>query len=198
MGGGREILMGLTPASIDRRAFTTLEPIGLAAAISAFNHPLNLIVHQVVPAIAVGSPVIIKPATDTPLSCVDFAGLLHEAGLPPRLVPYFSSRDQRARRGARDRSPHRLSEFHRFEPRRLVSPVQTATGNAMRVGARRRRAGNHRPQYRTRPAHRTADERWVLPCRPGLRVGSSDLCSCGPRERISRPLRRPCGGVEGR
>jgi len=83
MGGGREILMGLTPASIDRRALTTLEPIGLAAAISAFNHPLNLIVHQVVPAIAVGSPVIIKPATDTPLSCVDFAGLLHEAGLPP-------------------------------------------------------------------------------------------------------------------
>jgi acyl-CoA reductase-like NAD-dependent aldehyde dehydrogenase len=52
--GGREIPMGVTSASSDRRTFTILEPIGLVAAISAFNHPLNLIVHQVVPAIAVG------------------------------------------------------------------------------------------------------------------------------------------------
>ena len=79
---GREIPMGLTPASVDRRAFTILEPIGVVAAISAFNHPLNLIVHQVAPAIAVGCPVIVKPATATPLSCVDFVALVHEAGLP--------------------------------------------------------------------------------------------------------------------
>jgi acyl-CoA reductase-like NAD-dependent aldehyde dehydrogenase len=69
--------------SVDRRAFTIVEPIGVVAAISAFNHPLNLIVHQVVPAIAVGCPVIVKPAPTTPLSCIDFVGLLHEAGLPP-------------------------------------------------------------------------------------------------------------------
>jgi acyl-CoA reductase-like NAD-dependent aldehyde dehydrogenase len=81
--GGREIPMGLTPASTDRRAFTILEPIGVVAAISAFNHPLNLIVHQVVPALAVGCPVIIKPAMTTPLSCVELVGLLPEAGLPP-------------------------------------------------------------------------------------------------------------------
>ena len=79
---GREIPMGLTPASINRRAFTIMEPIGVVAAISAFNHPLNLIVHQVVPAVATGCPVIVKPASATPLSCVDFVGLLHEAGLP--------------------------------------------------------------------------------------------------------------------
>jgi acyl-CoA reductase-like NAD-dependent aldehyde dehydrogenase len=81
--GGQEIPMGLTSASIDRRAFTIIEPIGVVAAISAFNHPLNLIVHQVVPAIAVGCPVIVKPAPTTPLSCIDFVHLLHEAGLPP-------------------------------------------------------------------------------------------------------------------
>ena len=81
--GGREIPMGLTLASIDRRAFTIIEPIGVVAAISAFNHPLNLIVHQVVPAIAVGCPVIVKPAPATPLSCIDFVHLVHEAGLPP-------------------------------------------------------------------------------------------------------------------
>src|SRR3954467_14142928 len=79
---GREIPMGLTPASTDRWAFTTKEPIGVVVAISAFNHPLNLIVHQVVPAIAVGCPVIIKPASTTPLSCLDFVALVYEAGLP--------------------------------------------------------------------------------------------------------------------
>jgi acyl-CoA reductase-like NAD-dependent aldehyde dehydrogenase len=82
VSGGREVPMGLTPASVDRRAFTVVEPIGVVAAISAFNHPLNLIVHQVVPAIAAGCPVIIKPAIATPLSCVEFVALLHEAGLP--------------------------------------------------------------------------------------------------------------------
>jgi acyl-CoA reductase-like NAD-dependent aldehyde dehydrogenase len=79
---GREIPMGLSPAAADRWAFTTREPIGIVAAISAFNHPLNLIVHQVAPAIAVGCPVIVKPAGTTPLSCLDFVALVHEAGLP--------------------------------------------------------------------------------------------------------------------
>ena len=80
---GREIPMGLTAAADGRRAWTVVEPIGVGAAISAFNHPLNLIVHQVAPAIAVGCPVIIKPASSTPLSCFEFVALVHEAGLPP-------------------------------------------------------------------------------------------------------------------
>ncbi len=79
---GREIPMGLSPAAENRWAFTTKEPIGVVAAISAFNHPLNLIVHQVAPAIAVGCPVIVKPAATTPLSCLDFVALVREAGLP--------------------------------------------------------------------------------------------------------------------
>ncbi len=79
---GREIPMGLTPASDGRWAFTTREPIGVVAAISAFNHPLNLIVHQVAPAIAVGCPVIVKPAAPTPLTCLKLVALLREAGLP--------------------------------------------------------------------------------------------------------------------
>jgi len=80
--GGREIPMGLSAAAEDRWAFTTKEPIGIVAAISAFNHPLNLIVHQVAPAIAVGCPVIVKPAATTPLSCRDFVAMVREAGLP--------------------------------------------------------------------------------------------------------------------
>ncbi|MDF1555763.1 MAG: aldehyde dehydrogenase family protein [Deferrisomatales bacterium] len=81
---GEQIPMAGTPAALGRIAFTLPEPIGVVAAVSAFNHPFNLIVHQVGPAVAAGCPVLVKPAPDTPLSCVRFIELLHEAGLPPR------------------------------------------------------------------------------------------------------------------
>ena len=80
---GEEIPMGMTESSAQRLAFTRREPIGLVTSISAFNHPLNLIVHQTIPAIAVGCPVIIRPSHSTPLSCLRFVEILHEAGLPP-------------------------------------------------------------------------------------------------------------------
>jgi len=79
---GEEIPMGLTKASENRMAFTFREPIGVVVSISAFNHPLNLAVHQTVTAIAVGAPVIIKPASSTPLSALNLAKILYEAGLP--------------------------------------------------------------------------------------------------------------------
>ncbi len=79
---GEQVPMGQTEASVNRLAFTMREPIGVVSSISAFNHPLNLIIHQTIPAIAVGSPVIIKPATTTPLSCLMFMDILAEAGLP--------------------------------------------------------------------------------------------------------------------
>jgi acyl-CoA reductase-like NAD-dependent aldehyde dehydrogenase len=90
---GREIPMGLTPASEGRWAFTTKEPIGVVAAISAFNHPLNLIVHQVAPAVAVGCAVIVKPAAATPLSCIEFVALLREAGLAEPWCQTFITED---------------------------------------------------------------------------------------------------------
>jgi len=79
---GEQIPMGHTASSANRLAFTQREPIGVVLSISAFNHPLNLIVHQTIPAIAVGCPVIIKPAALTPLSCFKFVEILREAGLP--------------------------------------------------------------------------------------------------------------------
>lgn len=79
---GAEVPMGHTAASVGRVAHTHYEPIGIVVAVSAFNHPLNLIVHQVVPAIAVGCPVIVKPATATALNCKRFVELVHQAGLP--------------------------------------------------------------------------------------------------------------------
>ena len=79
---GEEIPMGKNAASMNRLAFTTHEPIGVVVAVSAFNHPLNLAVHQIGPAVAAGCPVIIKPAQDTPLSCFRLINILYEAGLP--------------------------------------------------------------------------------------------------------------------
>lgn len=79
---GSELPMGLNAASDGRLAMTRKEPIGVVVALSAFNHPLNLIVHQVGPAIASGCPVIVKPAKDTALSCFNFVQILREAGLP--------------------------------------------------------------------------------------------------------------------
>ncbi|MBT3347518.1 MAG: aldehyde dehydrogenase family protein [Thiotrichales bacterium] len=79
---GQSIPMGINPASADKLAFTTHEPIGVVVAVSAFNHPLNLIAHQVGPAIAAGCPVIVKPAEVTPLSCLRFVKIVREAGLP--------------------------------------------------------------------------------------------------------------------
>lgn len=79
---GEVVPMGGTVASRNRMAFTQKEPIGVVVAVSAFNHPLNLIVHQVIPAVAAGCPVIVKPSPDTPLSCRALVQMLHQAGLP--------------------------------------------------------------------------------------------------------------------
>lgn len=79
---GEEIPMGVTASSLHRLAMTRREPIGVVFSISAFNHPLNLIVHQVAPAIAAGCPVLVKPSGYTPLSCFAFVAILREAGLP--------------------------------------------------------------------------------------------------------------------
>lgn len=99
---GEQIPMGLTPASENRIAFTTKEPIGVVVAISAFNHPFNLIVHQVATAVAAGCPVIVKPALTTPLSCLKFIDLLREVGLPEHWVQVLICEDVLAERLSTD------------------------------------------------------------------------------------------------
>jgi acyl-CoA reductase-like NAD-dependent aldehyde dehydrogenase len=79
---GRGVPMELNVASSERLAFSSFEPVGPVLAISAFNHPLNNLIHQVGPALAAGCPVMVKPAPATPLTALRFVALLHEAGLP--------------------------------------------------------------------------------------------------------------------
>jgi acyl-CoA reductase-like NAD-dependent aldehyde dehydrogenase len=62
--------------------FWTRRPVGVVAAITPFNFPLNLVAHKVAPAIASGNSIVLKPATQTPLTAVKLCEILQEAGLP--------------------------------------------------------------------------------------------------------------------
>jgi acyl-CoA reductase-like NAD-dependent aldehyde dehydrogenase len=86
---GMEIPMELNESSKNHIAYTMLEPKGVVFAISAFNHPVNLIIHQVMPAVAAGCPVIVKPAAATPLSCFSVVEMLYTAGLPEQWCRAF-------------------------------------------------------------------------------------------------------------
>ncbi len=79
---GRVIPLGHQASSAGRISFTQKYPRGVVLAFSAFNHPLNLIVHQVIPAFAAGCPCVVKPAADTPLSCLKLIETMYEAGVP--------------------------------------------------------------------------------------------------------------------
>jgi acyl-CoA reductase-like NAD-dependent aldehyde dehydrogenase len=80
---GKETPMDLTPNTSGRTMFSFHEPAGPVLAVSAFNHPLNLAVHQAVPAVAVGAPVLLKPAPTTPTAAVMLKETFDQAGLPP-------------------------------------------------------------------------------------------------------------------
>ncbi len=72
----------ITPNGKARKIFTLREPLSLAVCITPFNHPLNQVIHKIAPAIAVGTPVILKPSEKTPLTAIKLTELLYEAGLP--------------------------------------------------------------------------------------------------------------------
>lgn len=79
---GETIPMDAAPGSENRVGLYLRIPKGVIAAISPFNFPINLVVHKVGPAIAAGCPVVLKPATTTPLTAIMLAEVFEEAGLP--------------------------------------------------------------------------------------------------------------------
>jgi acyl-CoA reductase-like NAD-dependent aldehyde dehydrogenase len=79
---GEMIPMDAAQAGEGKLAFTLRRPIGVVGAISPFNFPCNLVAHKIAPALAAGCPVVLKPASATPLSALLLAELEHEAGLP--------------------------------------------------------------------------------------------------------------------
>ncbi|MCB0339729.1 MAG: aldehyde dehydrogenase family protein, partial [Bdellovibrionales bacterium] len=79
---GEQISMDRAAGSENHLAFTMRQPIGPVLAISAFNHPLNLMCHQMCTAFAAGNSVVAKPASQTPLSSLKLAQMFDEAGAP--------------------------------------------------------------------------------------------------------------------
>jgi len=79
---GDVVPMDASEAGEGKLAFTLRRPIGVIGAISPFNFPCNLVAHKLAPALAAGCPVVLKPASATPLSALLLAELEHEAGLP--------------------------------------------------------------------------------------------------------------------
>jgi acyl-CoA reductase-like NAD-dependent aldehyde dehydrogenase len=80
---GEMVPMDAAQAGEGKLAFTLRRPIGIVAAITPFNFPLNLVAHKLAPALAAGCPVVLKPASQTPLSALLLAELTTEAGLRP-------------------------------------------------------------------------------------------------------------------
>ena len=79
---GETIPLDAVPAGEGYVGFWTRRPVGVIAAISPFNFPLNLVAHKVAPALAAGNTLVLKPASTTPLSALKLCEVLMEAGLP--------------------------------------------------------------------------------------------------------------------
>ena len=80
--GGEVLPLDINAASRGRVGLTRRFPVGTVAALTPFNFPLNLVAHKVAPALAVGAPVILKPAERTPLTALRLAELVSESGYP--------------------------------------------------------------------------------------------------------------------
>ncbi|MCZ2287489.1 MAG: aldehyde dehydrogenase family protein [Anaerolineales bacterium] len=83
---GETFPLDAVPSGEGYFGFFTRRPVGVIAAISPFNFPLNLVAHKVAPAIASGNTLVLKPATTTPLTAVKLCEILMEAGLPPGVI----------------------------------------------------------------------------------------------------------------
>lgn len=83
---GEVVPLDAAPGAGNKLGFTLRVPCGIVAAVTPFNFPLHLVCHKVGPAIAAGNAVIVKPATDTPLSALKLVEILLEAGLPAEAI----------------------------------------------------------------------------------------------------------------
>lgn len=83
---GETIHLDAAPGADDKFGFTVRIPVGVIAAITPFNFPLNLVAHKIAPAFAAGNAVINKPASDTPLSALKLTEAFLEAGAPAEAI----------------------------------------------------------------------------------------------------------------
>ncbi|MDA8050132.1 MAG: phosphonoacetaldehyde dehydrogenase [Rhodospirillales bacterium] len=90
---GEILACDITPHGKSRRIYTMRVPIaGVIAAITPFNHPLNMVAHKLAPAIATNNRIVLKPSEETPLTALLLADLLYEVGLPPEMLSVLTGR----------------------------------------------------------------------------------------------------------
>lgn len=83
---GETVPLDAVPSGEGYFGFYTRRPVGVVAAITPFNFPLNLVAHKVAPALAAGNSLVLKPANSTPLTSVKLCQVLEAAGLPPGAI----------------------------------------------------------------------------------------------------------------
>ncbi len=83
---GETVPLDAVPAGEGYFGFYTRRPVGVVAAITPYNFPLNLVAHKVAPALASGNTIVLKPASTTPLTAVILCEILEEAGFPPGAI----------------------------------------------------------------------------------------------------------------
>ncbi len=93
---GEMIASDASESGAGKLALALRVPVGVVAAITPFNFPLNLVAHKLAPAIAAGCPVVLKPAPQTPLSGMDLVDLLIEAGMPERWISVVTDSGKQA------------------------------------------------------------------------------------------------------
>jgi acyl-CoA reductase-like NAD-dependent aldehyde dehydrogenase len=89
---GEIVPLDWIPGTEGREAHVRRVPLGPVAGISPFNFPLNLVAHKVAPALAAGNPIIIRPASQTPISALQLAAAALEAGWPAEAISVVPSR----------------------------------------------------------------------------------------------------------
>lgn len=107
--GGEILPLDWTPGSENRTALVRRFPIGPVLGITPFNFPLNLVAHKVAPAIASGNPIIIKPASQTPLSALRLGEMVTRAGWPKGAISVLPCSNEVAAQMWRDERIQKLS-----------------------------------------------------------------------------------------
>ena len=192
---GETLTLDAAPVGEGRQGIVRRFPVGPMAAMTPFNFPLNLVAHKLAPAMAAGCPVVLKPASQTPMSALALAGLIAESGWPAgalSVLPLASA----------DAAP--LVEDERF--RLLTFTGSPAVGWDMKRRAGRKRvclelggnAGGDRPRRRQPGAGRRPGGRGRLRLRrPELHQRPAGAGPAGRLRPVPEPAAAEGPGAEG-
>jgi hypothetical protein len=166
--------------------------VGVVAAVTPWNFPNAMITRKAAPAMAAGCPVVIKPASETPLSALALAVLAEEAGVPKGVFNVLTTTDSRGTGKELTESPlvRKFSFTGSTEVGKAADPAVRLDGQEGVHGAGRQRAV-HRLRRRRRRRRGHGRHRFEVPqCRPDLRLRQPRLCAGRRARRVRREVHR--------